>query len=348
MVFQMEVRIGTNPNDGKNHPGSAENQILEQETVNDVKVTVIATTTGNITMETITSESVPEIPESVGTSFDFFLNITADEAISEIYIELELGPIGGPIIPKGTDPNKIKLFYFDDEANEWVEVKDSSYNSKTGILWAKLDHLTIFAPMASKKGGEKDNGGGGIGDIAIFIVIIVIVIIVILALLGIVVKKGKKAKGSAGEDLGRIQSETRVDEPRADQPPTNKDQEPSEDATSPPEPAEELEPDASEPTQLTPPSSPEEPDAEPSQETEQESISTETTTPSDTIKAPPSDQDIPTPEPPEPESSQEPEQPPEEPKTTQTPAQEVPCPICKKMMPVYTTPCPHCGTNMNW
>ena len=28
--------------------------------------------------------------------------------------------------------------------------------------------------------------------------------------------------------------------------------------------------------------------------------------------------------------------------------QHVPCPICQNLITVYTTPCPECGTNLNW
>lgn len=183
----MEKRVGSNPNDPKSYPGSEENQDYIKIIINGVEIQVYGKTQGNISVKALSEESVPARPDNIETDFDFYLNISCDKSISEVYIQLGIGLIGGDLIPNGTNEEQVKLFYFDTELNEWVEIKDSSYDSKTGILWANVDHLTIFAPMA--KASEKDDDTL---IIAAIIAIVIVVIIIILSLIGIIQKKRKK------------------------------------------------------------------------------------------------------------------------------------------------------------
>ena len=156
---------------------------------------------------------VPEIPESI-LDFGVFLNITSNENVSRFQLKINLGPIGGKNIPTGTDPESIKLFYFDEDLKKLVKIEDSYYDPETGILTAKIEHLTVFAPMASKMSGEKKEDDGD-GDITIYVVLIIIVI-VIISILGILFKKQKcgktkyfqaktrtgKSKGGTGKSKG--------------------------------------------------------------------------------------------------------------------------------------------------
>jgi len=170
------------------------NKSFQKVTVSDVEIEIRSVTPQNLTIEI--PEKVPEIPKGTGSDFNFFVNITSQETVGKFQIKLNLGPIGGAIIPAGTDPKSIKLYYYDEDEGKWVEIEDSHYNPITGILTAKLDHLTIFAPMSKETAAEKkgeDGEDGGLRNITIFILIIVI-LVAIMCIIGVLRKKRKKEK----------------------------------------------------------------------------------------------------------------------------------------------------------
>jgi len=315
-----EKRAGTNPNDPTSYPGSEKDQEIEESTVNGADVLVVGTTTGNISLESVLEEEAPVIPEDVGEGFNFYIDITSDEAVSKIYIEVDLGLVGGDIIPAGTEPKTIKLFYFDEEKDEWIEVKDSSYDPKTGKLWAKLDHLTIFAPM-SKASEEKEDEG--FGNIAIIIVVIIVVVFIILSIIGLVRKKRKKGKeGVIAGEGSRVQPPAQTQTVTGD-------------------------------IGTGPQVGPESPPGTPPKETLTEDTITkqpESAIPDEPVTTPTPQEPAQEPQGPPQEPPQEPAQPPTEPTSPQEPSQTqtVPCPTCQKMIPIYANPCPHCGMNLNW
>ena len=187
------------------------NKDFKKVIVDDVEIEIRSSTSQNLSIEM--ELEVPEIPESI-LDFGVFLNITSNENVSRFQLKINLGPIGGKNIPTGTDPESIKLFYFDEDLKKWVKIEDSYYDPETGILTAKIEHLTVFAPMASKMSGEKKEDDGD-GDITIYVVLIIIVI-VIISILGILFKKQKcgktkyfqaktrtgKSKGGTGKSKG--------------------------------------------------------------------------------------------------------------------------------------------------
>jgi PKD repeat protein len=176
------------------------NKSFQKVVVDEVEIDIRSAAPQNLSIEI--AEEPPEIPETVAEDFNLFLNITSDETVNRFQLKIYLGPIGGAIIPKGTNPESIKLFYYDEEEKSWVEIEDSYYDPKTGILTAKLDHLTVFAPMSNEGSAEKGKSEeDGAGNIGIYVLIIVIVI-VIFGILGVVIKKKKKK----GKDKGKGKS----------------------------------------------------------------------------------------------------------------------------------------------
>jgi PKD repeat protein len=169
------------------------NKSFQKVTVSDVEIDIRSVEPQNLSIEI--PEVVPEVPKTKASDFNFFVNITSQETVSKFQLKLYLGPIGGDIIPAGTDPKSVKLYYYDEDEDNWVEIEDSHYNPITGILMAKLDHLTIFAPMsketpAEKKGEEEEDG---LGNITIIILIIVI-LVAIMCIFGVLRKRRKKEK----------------------------------------------------------------------------------------------------------------------------------------------------------
>ena len=171
-------------------------EVFKEITFEDVKIAVSVETEGNVTVRSKLKESVPTIPENVGKDFGFFLEITSDENVTNVYIEIFLGLGNDSIVPAAVDPKTIKLFYYDEETDTWVEIIDSTYDEKTGILSATIDHLTVFSQMSKKGGGGSTPGeeeGAGLENMMIYLVLIM-VIIVILSIVGIVVKKRGKSR----------------------------------------------------------------------------------------------------------------------------------------------------------
>jgi len=387
----MEKRVGSDPNDPNSYPGSEENQDYIKIIINDVEIQVYGKTQGNISVKALPEESVPPKTKNIETDFNFYLNISCDKSISEVYIQMGIGLIGGDLIPNGTNEEQVKLFYFDAELNKWVEIKDSSYDSKTGILWAKVDHLTIFAPMV--KASEK---GDDTLIIAAIIVIIIVVIIIILSLAGIIQKKRRKgglrlketksvppaqitpeiskeddkesdAQVGVSSEPTLASTSTTTQETPASAAPTGTTTTKVEDSSEPGEVSgsetevskvetttliSETKDSITQPTKQEPSQKPDKGSEGPVQQLDQEPTLVTTTTQE---TKPPSQKPAPT-TPKESQSTATQESPqtisPEdqEQQKGEKPesVQEVPCPICQTMIPVYSSPCSNCGTHLNW
>ena len=93
------------------------NKDFKKVIVDDVEIEIRSSTSQNLSIEM--ELEVPEIPESI-LDFGVFLNITSNENVSRFQLKINLGPIGGKNIPTGTDPESIKLFYFDEDLKKWV------------------------------------------------------------------------------------------------------------------------------------------------------------------------------------------------------------------------------------
>lgn len=381
-IDDIEKFYGTDPQDPTSYPGSNEDDVFVKQTINNVEVLVLAKTSGNITIKSISPSEVTEIPKNIGKSFNFFIDISCDAACSDVQIVLDLGKIGSGIIPAGTDGNSIKLFYFDDTTNKWTEVADCSYNKNTGMLTAKLDHLTVFSPMskAAEKDGETDKESR---DLLMYILLLIIIVGVISAF-GITLRKRKKGKGEgrmvedridyydSGEG-GDMEFEEPPREPKIEpergtqeqpEPAPTTDEGPGTvapmkeaTATTPPAPAPTPPKTTAEPetTVEAPITQEEKPATAETEETppttgEPQSVETPTTEPTQPTQEPsvqPPEQELKTPETktsePEPEKPAQPAA-----QETEAPVQKVPCPTCHKEIPVYSSPCEHCGTSLNW
>jgi len=89
----------------------------------------------------------------------------------------------------GIDESKLRMYYWNGTTNEWVLIEDSGVWENNKTVWANVDHLTIFAPMA-----EKTAAGKKVAPVSLLSYIIIFVVAIILISAGIGVKKIKKKK----------------------------------------------------------------------------------------------------------------------------------------------------------
>jgi cell division protein FtsN len=348
-----EKGFGTDPDDTYEFPGSEEGDVYKEKKVESADVKVLAETVGEVTIEGIAPVNAPDIPEEIGQSLGIFINITADENATNIKIVIYLGEVGGDIIPANSDPKGIKLFYYDEDTKQWLEVKGSSYNKNTGLLIATIDHLTVFSAMSTKT-SEKDGDGDDAGMQNIIIIVVVIIIIVILlGVFGVIAKrKGKGKDPEPGRTEERVAPES---EPKPDEEHVLKDEdeleprkkheeEPIEKPTE--EPQKEIEDvPAEEPSEKEP--SEEEPEIpKPPKIVKPGSEAEEQKTSEPEPEMPEEPETATEPEPTEPEH-EEPEEEKVEEKEAE-PVQQVPCPTCGKDIAVYSSPCSNCGQHLNW
>lgn len=78
------------------------------------------------------------------------------EEAKVINIEIDISDKLGDI-----DPEKIKLYWLDEEEGEWVVIEGSEVD-EDGTLTAEIDHLTIFAAYAEESKKEEKSPGFGI------------------------------------------------------------------------------------------------------------------------------------------------------------------------------------------
>lgn len=145
-----------------------------------------------------------DITSTSGTVNNLFIKVTYDDNdLSENVTEADL-----------------KLFYYDEALDKWVLAEETGVWTNNNTVWAKVDHLTIFSPMA-QKGAEEDEGdeGGLPMDLIMMILIIVIILVVILVVIGVAVKRSKKRrKGEVRPERGE-RGLTAADEAEAYPPP---------------------------------------------------------------------------------------------------------------------------------
>ncbi len=84
-------------------------------------------------------------------------------------------------IPDGFFEKDIKIFYYDETQKAWTKVSNSGVWTNNNTVWARPNHLTIFAPLA-KPGEDADETT----DIFLYLVIIIIIIIVVIIIVVVV------------------------------------------------------------------------------------------------------------------------------------------------------------------
>ena len=150
----------------------------------DGRVKIVYNGISTVAITTVTSPGVPPIgKEFVGSA----VSIESVSRISNGYITI----IYSDADISGVDESSIRMYYWDETGNKWVLIEDSGVWTNNNAVWAKVDHLTIFAPMA-----EKRAVGAPVGAInwLLYSGVISVVAIIIIVFSGITLKR-KKEKG---------------------------------------------------------------------------------------------------------------------------------------------------------
>jgi len=96
---------------------------------------------GEIDIEASSSPD-PEDDKNIGIFLDISFDDDGGDAEFEwVYIEIYYGDI-----PNGLSENKLKIYYWDDDYDEWVEAENAGVDTVNQLVWANVTHLTIFAP----------------------------------------------------------------------------------------------------------------------------------------------------------------------------------------------------------
>jgi WD40 repeat protein len=137
--------------------------------------------TGYLNLKSITELELPDpakLRESIGVYIDIDLvnGSLTDAEIRIGYDETDLA---------GEDESDLKLFYWDDASGEWIIIPNSGVYPDNNTVWGKVDHFTIFAPMAetpTDTGAGEEGDGDGFSLPSIFGLSIIIWIVIGIAL----------------------------------------------------------------------------------------------------------------------------------------------------------------------
>lgn len=187
--------LGTDPDDPNSYPGSEPGFKLESKKVDKTDISVLAKTTGTITIDEVTVGSVPE-PEIEGyQALPLLFDISADNEIDNITIAAKLGHVGEDIVPSDAEDGDIKLGYYSEASQSWEIIISSEYSNDTGVLKATPDHLTVFS-VFKKVDGKGD--GDEKSQLSTWLILIAIVVIVLLFLIILILVV--KSRGKAGSE----------------------------------------------------------------------------------------------------------------------------------------------------
>ena len=108
---------------------------------NGASAIVTAGIQGNVTIEV--KETVnpdPQDPEALD-SLGIFLEITQAGEGNLKWMHIR---INYDLVPAGIDPAELKMYYWDNSAQEWIHITNSGVNPTEKYVWANVTHLTIF------------------------------------------------------------------------------------------------------------------------------------------------------------------------------------------------------------
>jgi len=94
---------------------------------------------GELTVDAISSPD-PEDDKNIGIFMDIEFD-GLDEELEWVYIVIYYDEV-----PEGISENKLKIYYWDEDADEWVEAEDTGVDTVNQYVWANVTHLTTFAP----------------------------------------------------------------------------------------------------------------------------------------------------------------------------------------------------------
>jgi hypothetical protein len=72
----------------------------------------------------------------------------------EAYIEITYS---ADDIPKGSHESTLRLYYWDEQTHAWQKINETGVDTERKVLWARVSHLTIFAPHVEKAEVERES-----------------------------------------------------------------------------------------------------------------------------------------------------------------------------------------------
>ncbi len=196
--------------------GTEEPKVTVEETIDGQDITVTYAGEGEVEINNVTDKP-PSPPPSGTEETGIYLDISSKNGtVTNLFITVTYDEND---LPENVSEEDLKLFYYDDDQGEWVLADETGVWTNNNTVWAKVDHLTIFSPMAQKGAKEPEEDEEGLPiDLIMMILIIVIIIIVILAIVGVAIKRSKKRrKGEYRDEKERARAED--DEYYSAQPP---------------------------------------------------------------------------------------------------------------------------------
>jgi hypothetical protein len=104
-------------------------------------------------------------------------NVTSEGGeLAWAYLEVAIGTWPQPEWP---EPERLRLFYWDEVAEDWVMTEASGVDVENGVVWGYSTHLTTFSIQevsAEPEDKEKDDGLGAVGMLILFMVFVIVLI----------------------------------------------------------------------------------------------------------------------------------------------------------------------------
>jgi len=110
----------------------------------DNSATVVSGIEGEVTINVV-NESQPDSndPDAVG----IYINITKTGSGKLHWMNIT---IDYDQIPNDIEPERLRIFYWDEENQEWKRAENSGVDNTNKKIWANVTHLTIFAPREAQ------------------------------------------------------------------------------------------------------------------------------------------------------------------------------------------------------
>jgi len=89
-----------------------------------------------------TTSPDPEDASNMG----IFLDITFDDDGGDSELAWVYIIINYDEVPRGLNENNLKVYYWDEDTEEWVEAEVTGVDTVNNFVWANVTHLTTFAP----------------------------------------------------------------------------------------------------------------------------------------------------------------------------------------------------------
>ena len=155
--------------------------VTSNETVDNKDVVVTYVGSGKVIIKkaTVTPPAPPANVKHIG----IFIEIDTTGTVHDAFITIKYNDSDVSDI----DESKLRMYYWNDTISEWVIIEDSGVWTNNNTVWARINHFTIFAPMA-----EKTAAGPAPISWLIYVGVISAVIIILVISLAATVKRKKK------------------------------------------------------------------------------------------------------------------------------------------------------------